>query len=117
MNDKSTMNKIMEYRALGKSIVQFDLTEGRPAQGASLYAKTTDPADFGDWIHELLDDPARSVAMGEAGRACVRDVLAWEQGAPKLLTAYENLFEASPIALSGRERKTPVPAPTDVPAE
>ena len=29
MNDKSTMNKIMEYMALAKPIVQFDLTEGR----------------------------------------------------------------------------------------
>src|SRR5690606_17980265 len=39
MNDKSTMNKIMEYMALGKPIVQFDLTEGRrSAQEASLYA-------------------------------------------------------------------------------
>ena len=37
MNDKSTMNKIMEYMALGKPIVQFDLTEGRfSAQNASL---------------------------------------------------------------------------------
>ena len=37
MNDKSTMNKIMEYMALGKPIVQFDLTEGRvSAQDASL---------------------------------------------------------------------------------
>lgn len=40
MNDKSTMNKIMEYMALGKPIVQFDLAEGRfSAQQASLYAK------------------------------------------------------------------------------
>ena len=40
MNDKSTMNKIMEYMALGKPIVQFDLTEGRvSAQDASLYAR------------------------------------------------------------------------------
>ncbi|MEX2198549.1 MAG: glycosyltransferase family 4 protein, partial [Burkholderiales bacterium] len=29
MNDKSTMNKIMEYMALAKPIVQFDLAEGR----------------------------------------------------------------------------------------
>jgi glycosyltransferase involved in cell wall biosynthesis len=29
MNDRSTMNKIMEYMALGKPVVQFDLTEGR----------------------------------------------------------------------------------------
>ena len=40
MNDKSTMNKIMEYMALGKPIVQYDLTEGRvSAQDASLYAR------------------------------------------------------------------------------
>ncbi len=40
MNDKSTMNKIMEYMALGKPIVQFDLKEGRfSAQHASLYAR------------------------------------------------------------------------------
>ncbi|MGG6548473.1 UNVERIFIED_CONTAM: glycosyltransferase, partial [Prevotella sp. 15_C9] len=37
MNDKSTMNKIMEYMALSKPIVQFDLTEGRvSAADASL---------------------------------------------------------------------------------
>ena len=47
MNDKSTMNKIMEYMALGKPIVQFDLTEGRfSAQEASLYAKKNDPRDM-----------------------------------------------------------------------
>src|SRR6202022_2902761 len=33
MNDMSTMNKIMEYMALGKPIVQFDLTEGRTSAG------------------------------------------------------------------------------------
>src|SRR5258706_3486367 len=47
MNDKSTMNKIMEYMALGKPIVQFDLTEGRfSAQQASLYARRNDPDDL-----------------------------------------------------------------------
>src|SRR5258706_14319734 len=41
MNDISTMNKIMEYMALGKPIVQFDLAEGRySAQAASLYAES-----------------------------------------------------------------------------
>ena len=89
MNDKSTMNKIMEYMALGKPIVQYDLAEGRfSAQDASLYAKNTDTADFGDRILELLDDPARRAAMGTFGRARVRDVLAWPHEAPKLLAAY-----------------------------
>ncbi|MGH8286204.1 MAG: glycosyltransferase family 4 protein, partial [Steroidobacteraceae bacterium] len=57
MNDKSTMNKIMEYMALGKPIVQFDLTEGRvSAQDASVYARRNDPLDFARLILELLDD-------------------------------------------------------------
>src|SRR5687767_5715221 len=43
MNDISTMNKVMEYMALGKPLVQFDLAEGRfSAQEASLYARRND---------------------------------------------------------------------------
>jgi glycosyltransferase involved in cell wall biosynthesis len=60
MNDKSTMNKIMEYMALGKPIVQFDLTEGRfSAQEASVYAKRNDPDHMAAAIIDLLDDPER----------------------------------------------------------
>ncbi len=93
MNDKSTMNKIMEYMALGKPIVQFDLTEGRfSAQGASLYARNTDTADFAERIAELLDDPARREAMGALGRARIKDVLAWPHEAPKLLAAYATVL-------------------------
>ena len=48
MNDKSTMNKIMEYMALSKPIVQFDLKEGRySAQDASLYAAPDDVVPVG----------------------------------------------------------------------
>jgi glycosyltransferase involved in cell wall biosynthesis len=88
MNDKSTMNKIMEYMALGKPIVQFDLTEGRySAQDAALYA--SDVADFGDKIIALLDDPKQRAEMGAFGRRRVVDELAWQHEAPKLLAAYE----------------------------
>nr|MBA3726822.1 glycosyltransferase family 4 protein [Armatimonadota bacterium] len=56
MNDKSTMNKIMEYMALGKPIVQFDLTEGRfSAQEASLYAERNNSISLAEKILELLD--------------------------------------------------------------
>src|SRR6185312_1698396 len=68
MNDKSTMNKIMEYMALGKPIVQFDLAEGRfSAQAASLYANRNDPIDLAAKIVELIDDPARRSEMGKCG--------------------------------------------------
>jgi glycosyltransferase involved in cell wall biosynthesis len=93
MNDKSTMNKIMEYMALGKPIVQFDLTEGRcSAREASLYAKRNDDADFADCIVALLDDPERRARMGEFGRQRVLHELEWKYEAPKLLAAYDAAF-------------------------
>ena len=93
MNDKSTMNKIMEYMALGKPIVQFDLTEGRfTAQEASLYANQNDPVDMAKKIVELLDDPGRREIMGRFGRHRVEHELEWKYEAPKLLKAYDVLF-------------------------
>jgi glycosyltransferase involved in cell wall biosynthesis len=89
MNDKSTMNKIMEYMALGKPIVQFDLKEGRfSAQDASLYALRNDAVDFGRKIIELIDDPERRTRMGDFGRKRVENELEWRFEVPKLLSAY-----------------------------
>ncbi|MDH3716308.1 MAG: glycosyltransferase family 4 protein, partial [Gammaproteobacteria bacterium] len=77
MNDKSTMNKIMEYMALGKPIVQFDLKEGRySAQDASLYAAPDDVVDFAEKILELLADPEKRIRMGKSGRQRVLNELA-----------------------------------------
>ena len=90
MNDKSTMNKILEYMALGKPIVQFDLTEGRFSAGASsLYARKNDPQDFAAKLRELLDDAERRQVMGALGRARVEAGLAWHHQVPNLLRAYE----------------------------
>ena len=93
MNDKSTMNKIMEYMALGKPIVQFELTEGRfSAREASLYARPNDARDFAQKIVALLDDPARRERMGQFGRDRVESRLAWRYEEPRLLDAYDALF-------------------------
>ncbi len=93
MNDKSTMNKIMEYMALGRPIVQFDLTEGRfSAQNASLYAQDGEPASFADRIVELLDDPEKRAAMGSFGLQRIHDELAWCHQSPILLAAYATIF-------------------------
>jgi glycosyltransferase involved in cell wall biosynthesis len=90
MNDKSTMNKILEYMALGKPIVQFDLAEGRFSAGAaSLYARKNDPQDFAVKLGELLDDAEKRNVMGALGRARVEAGLAWHHQIPNLLRAYE----------------------------
>ncbi len=103
MNDKSTMNKIMEYMALGKPVVQFDLAEGRySAQRASLYARRNDALDLAVKIVELLDDPAQRAEMGEFGRRRVENELEWRHEAPKLLLAYEALWPNAGISHAAR---------------
>ncbi|HJV11943.1 MAG TPA: glycosyltransferase family 4 protein [Burkholderiales bacterium] len=101
MNDISTMNKVMEYMALGKPMVQFDLTEGRySAQEASLYARRNDPADFAAKIAELIDDPQKRTRMGAFGRRRVQEALEWRYEVPKLLAAYATLFADRPYRVS-----------------
>jgi len=94
MNDKSTMNKILEYMALAKPIVQFDLTEGRySAQEASLYAKNNDAMDLGEKIIELLHNPEKRKKMGEYGRNRVINELSWEHTSKALLEGYDKYFK------------------------
>jgi glycosyltransferase involved in cell wall biosynthesis len=94
MNEKSTMNKIMEYMALAKPIVQYDLLEGRFSAGdASLYARPNDIRDFASKIEQLLDDPGLRRRMGEWGHDRVVKELNWEIEAPKYLRVYDSLLE------------------------
>lgn len=90
MNNMSTMIKIMEYMALGKPIVQFDLKEGRiSASEASLYADSRCPVeDFAAKILWLLDNPEARKRMGEFGCKRVEEDLAWEYSVNSLLAAY-----------------------------
>jgi glycosyltransferase involved in cell wall biosynthesis len=92
MNDKSTMNKILEYMALGKPIVQFDVTEGRVSAGeASLYARANDPVDFAEKVLELLADPEACVHMGAFGRHRIETEMAWAYEVPRLIAAYQRV--------------------------
>lgn len=93
MNNKSTMNKVLEYMALGKPIVQFDLVEGRySAQAASLYAKPNDAIDMADKIIKLLEHPEEREAMSEFGRNRIVNELCWEHTSKALIEGYEYLF-------------------------
>ena len=93
LNDVSSMNKVVEYMAMGKPLVAFDLREARRSAGeAALYATPNDTADFGCKIVELLDSPERRRAMGELGRMRFETVLAWEHQKDALLGVYRDLF-------------------------
>jgi glycosyltransferase involved in cell wall biosynthesis len=96
MNDISTMIKIMEYMAIGKPIVQFDMKEGRYSAGeASLYANGNGDAvaDFADKIVWLLNNPEQRQRMREFGRKRVERELAWDYSVANLLAAYERAFQ------------------------
>jgi glycosyltransferase involved in cell wall biosynthesis len=89
MNNKSTMVKIMEYMALEKPIVQFDLLEGRySAQQSSLYVSQRDEIEFAEKLLFLLDRPEERQRMGKIGRERVLAELAWPHQATRLLSAY-----------------------------
>ncbi len=93
MNRKSTMNKIMEYMALAKPIVQFDMDEGRfSAQEASLYAKPNDAMDMAQKILELLEDPEKRREMGAFGYDRVKNQLEWKYEKENLYRAYRKVF-------------------------
>ncbi|MEH2208929.1 MAG: glycosyltransferase family 4 protein [Nostoc sp.] len=94
-NENCTMNKILEYMAMGKAIVQFDLREGRrSAQEASLYAKPNDEIEFAEKILELLDFSERREKLGAEGRRRMEEILEWQYQAPKLLDAYDKVWQS-----------------------
>jgi len=113
MNDISTMNKIVEYMALGKPIVQFDSKEGRfSAQEASLYADRQDQvSDFANKILWLLERPEERQRMGEYGKKRIKDELAWEHSVQSLVAAYERVFSknSTPLSEAGLIQEAPGP--------
>jgi glycosyltransferase involved in cell wall biosynthesis len=106
MNDISTMIKIMEYMAVGKPIVQFNLKEGRfSAAESSLYSDDHDPVgDFADKILWLLEHPEERKRMGECGRRRVESDLAWAYSVNNLLAAYERGLQKNKTASAARGR-------------
>ena len=94
MNDKSTMNKIMEYMAYGLPVVLYDLTEGRySADDSGLYAKDGDTAGFADQILKLIDTPDLRAELGAKARRRIEQSLNWELEKKSLLSAYAKALE------------------------
>jgi glycosyltransferase involved in cell wall biosynthesis len=89
LNDVSTMNKILEYMAMARPIVSFDLREGRVSAGeAALYAPPNDERRLAELIAQLLDDPAERERRGRIGRERIERSLAWEHSRRALLDGY-----------------------------
>ncbi|MDQ1034739.1 glycosyltransferase involved in cell wall biosynthesis [Streptomyces sp. V3I8] len=104
LNDVSTMNKVLEYMAMGRPIVSFDLREARVSAGdAAVYASDDDESEFAELITTLLDDPQKRARMGRIGQERINGELSWRNSQRSLLAAY---------AAACRDR---APAPADDP--
>jgi glycosyltransferase involved in cell wall biosynthesis len=93
LNDRSTMHKTMEYMAMGKPVVAFDLPETRlSAQEGALYATPNCIEEFADKIEILLDNEKLRRTMGTFGRKRVEEVLCWDITKQNLLLVYTSLL-------------------------
>jgi glycosyltransferase involved in cell wall biosynthesis len=92
LNDVSTWIKVMEYMAVGKPIVSFDLKETRvTAQEAAVYVTPNDELAYANQIAFLMDRPELRKAMGEFGKRRIEETLAWNVVSQNLLRAYGSL--------------------------
>jgi len=95
MNDKSTMNKILEYMGYGLPVVLYDLTEGRRSAGdAALYARPNDPIDFAEKVLTLLDSESLRRELGHRGRKRIEESFNWDTDKQVLLKAYETALKS-----------------------
>ena len=93
LNDVSTMNKVLEYMAMSRPIVSFELIEARySAGGAASYVPANDEMAFAQAISDLLDDPARRTEMGKIGRIRLEEQLSWDHSRRQLVEFYEGLI-------------------------
>lgn len=101
-NDKSTMNKTLEYMAHELPVVGFDLTENSLSAGeAALTVAATgdaarDDAALARAIVDLLDDPDRCGRMGAFGRKRIEETLRWSAQEGPYVDVFRRLATPAP---------------------
>ena len=84
------MTKVMDYMALGKPIVSFDLKESRYSAGDSaIYVENNNVEAFAGAIMRLINDPELSQKMGEIGKSRIEKELSWQKQEMCLLNVYK----------------------------
>ncbi|MGH7291573.1 MAG: glycosyltransferase, partial [Myxococcota bacterium] len=85
----------VEYMAMGRAVVSFDLVETRVSAGdAAVYVEDNDELEFARAIDDLLKDPERRQRMGELGRRRVEQELSWELSRRNLTRFYHRFLDA-----------------------
>lgn len=88
---------VIEAMALSRPIIATDV-EGNTVEVAhgetGLLSRPADPADLAEKLMELLNDPVRRAAMGEAGRQKAEQLFTLEKNSRKLLGVLDELVGA-----------------------
>lgn len=93
-NDRSTMNKTLEYMAHEVPVLAVDLRETRRcAQDAAVYVSGTSRLEAARAMSDLLDDPVRRHRMGQRGRARIEGELAWQIQAKEYVGVFDALTD------------------------
>ena len=89
LNNLSTMNKAMEYMALQKPVVAYDLVETRySCDDCALYATPNSIDDLSDKILFLADNKSTRLKMGKKGRSRIENHLEWKYSKKNLIDLY-----------------------------
>jgi glycosyltransferase involved in cell wall biosynthesis len=101
-NNISTMNKLMDYMALSKPSVAYDMMEHHFTAGeAALYALPNDEADFAHKLAQLIEQPELRTKLGAIGRERVEQHLALKYQRERLLNLYSELTQWGTTHQSG----------------
>ncbi|WP_459558048.1 glycosyltransferase family 4 protein [Lacunimicrobium album] len=110
LNNYCTMNKVVEYQAMGLPIVSFDLKESIISAGdAAVFVSDNNEEAFGDAIRTLLADEEKRKEMSLLGRQRFESELNWEKSEPILINFYRRLLEpgfvpaTQPTAVNSQE--------------
>jgi len=115
-NDRSTMNKTLEYMAHGLPQVAFSLTETRRSAGASaVYVTVDEDPAFAQAIADLLDDPMAREDMGRLARQRIETTHSWKLQAPPYVAIFDRLTGRVPgVVVDLRSLSANAPQPIDL---
>lgn len=99
-NDVSTMVKVVDYLAIGRGLVAFELSETRRvAADAALIAREPTARALADRLLEVMRDPGLAARLGRAASARVVEIgLDWSQSGKVLRDAYGRLLGRAPAS-------------------
>ena len=94
-NDVSTMVKVVDYLAMGRGVVAFDLRETRSVAGdAAVIASPATAEGLAQTLVGVMRDPELARRLGEAGAARVAAIgLDWSRSASALAGGYARLLD------------------------